>query len=183
MAQTPIECTVEPPKQELDEKTKTILEKASNCEIIIPGTVYQQNLASFFELPLPEVLFDPTVEQTLRNYLDSQARLDKLREEFANRICLPYICPIESNQTSYSSVDFSFNGKRITKLPIYKYQGTFRATTQTNFKTILLALKTPYAKWISNNDTIFIDIINFSLDNNIQISVNDSIIKINTENN
>lgn len=182
MNDKPIECIIEEDSLLIDDTSEKDSEPNYNCSVSLPGKAFHQNLAAFFELPLPEILFDPSIEETLRNYLDAQARIDKLRAEFADRLCLPYICQIEQKQLSSPyKLDFYFNGKKIIKLPIYKHQSTYRAITQTNFKTILLTLGTPYAKWISNNDNIFIDLLNFALDNNIQFSTTDSIFRLNNE--
>ena len=173
-----IVCSVQE-TSDLDDTSKATLENNSACDFILPDKAHQQNLANFFELPLPEILFDPSVEDTLRKYLDAQTRLDKLRTEFANRIYLPYVCSVkESNQKYHSELNFYFNNQKVTKLPFYAYQGTYRAVSVTGFKTILITLGNPYAKWISNNNKLFIDVLNYALDNGIQFTTTDSSIKL-----
>lgn len=105
-----------------------------------------------------------SLAERIRKYLEYQEELDPLKEKLAERIYKPYLVEINKN-TLYKEFEIHVNGKYITKECCYDFGGFFCIINVRAFKVILSSIGNPYAPYIPNSTTSYIDILGYVIAN------------------
>lgn len=110
---------------------------------------------------------DPELGKKVIAYLKYQNTLDSYRKDLASRICKPYSFNLNMKKKKFKSVKLYIDGESIgVMLSLYMYEGQYRMVSFNDFRTVLMAMGSEYAKWIPTNSICsdYIDLVAYVLD-------------------